>query len=97
VSTTPEGRVKAAVKRWLTERGIYYFMPAANGFGRAGIPDFVCCWNGRFLAIETKAPGKARNTTWMQEQEIQSIRATGGVALVVDDVKQLDMLDKELA
>ena len=94
---TPEGRVKAAVKRWLAERGIYYFMPPANGYGRAGIPDFVCCWNGRFLAIETKAPGKSRTTTVMQDREIQLIRATGGTALVVDDASQLDVLDKEFA
>ena len=94
---TPEGKVKAAVKRWLVERGIWFFMPPANGYGRAGIPDFICCWNGRFLAIETKAPGKARNTTTMQDREIQLIRATGGAALVIDDVSQLDVLDKELA
>jgi hypothetical protein len=94
---TPEGRVKTAVKRWLVDRGIWYFMPAANGYGKAGIPDFVCCWKGRFLAIETKAPGKIRNTTTMQDAQIEGIRVALGTAIVIDDVRQLDALDKDFA
>lgn len=94
---TPESLVKTAVKRWLVDRGIWYFMPAANGFGKAGVPDFICCWNGRFIGIETKAPGKRNNTTAMQDVQIAGIHRAGGAAIVVDDVAQLDTLDKEFA
>lgn len=94
MAQTPEGAVKTAVKRWLVQRGIYYFMPAANGFGRVGIPDFICCWKGRFLAIETKAPGKRGSTTINQDKEIAGIHQAGGVAVVIDDVSQLDVLDQ---
>jgi len=87
---TPEGRVKDKVKKLLKERGIWYFMPAANGFGRVGIPDFICCMDGKFLAIETKAPGKRDNTTANQENRINEIRAARGWALVVDDPQQLE-------
>ena len=80
---TPEGKVKAWVKRTLDDAGAYYFMPPANGYGRAGIPDFVCCVNGRFLAIETKA-GKGK-TTALQDREMQRIRDAQGVAIVVTD------------
>lgn len=91
---TPEGRVKTAVKRLLVSRGIWYFMPMQNGFGVVGIPDFICCWEGRFLAIETKAPGRRSDTTANQERRIQEIQGTGGLAIVVDDVQQLiDFLD----
>ena len=86
---TPEGRVKQAVKKVLKDRGIWYFMPMQNGFGVVGIPDFVCCWNGRFLAIETKAPGKKSGTTPNQERRIQEIVEHGGNAFVIDDVAQL--------
>lgn len=89
---TPEGRVKTAVKAWLKRHGVWYFMPAANGYGTSGVPDFVCCWNGRLLAIETKAPGKRANTTAMQDAQIAGIRASGGTAVVVDDAAQLDEL-----
>lgn len=82
---TPEGRVKDAVKKLLKERGIWYFMPAANGYGKVGVPDIICCCNGKFLAIETKAPGKVSNTTANQERCIADIRAARGWALVVDN------------
>lgn len=78
---TPEGKTKAAVKRLLEASGAYFFMPPANGYGRAGIPDFVCCVRGRFLAIEAKA-GRGK-TTALQDRELQRIKDAGGVSIVV--------------
>ena len=89
MAKTPEGKVKDAVKKELVSRGIWYFMPAANGFGKVGIPDIICCYQGKFLAIETKAPGKRNNTTPNQDARIDEIRAAKGWALVVDDVEQV--------
>lgn len=80
---TPEGRVKAAVRKVLDAEGVYYFMPAANGFGRAGIPDIICCVKGGFLAIELKA-GKGK-TTALQDREITAINDHGGYAMVVNE------------
>jgi len=98
MSMTPEGRVKHGVKKALTQiDSVYYFMPVQNGMGRVGIPDFVCCVPvtitpemvgatiGRFVAIETKAPGKAGQTTPNQDREIGNIRTAKGVAEVIDD------------
>lgn len=87
---TPEGRVKAKVKALLKERGVWYFMPANNGMGRSGIPDFICCHRGSLVAIETKAPGKRGNTTPLQDQQIEAINQAGGTAVVIDDVSQLE-------
>lgn len=94
MALTPEGRVKKAVKEWLAKRhpGCWHYMPVSNGMGRVGCPDFLCCINGRLVAIETKAPGKRGNTTARQDAEIAGIIAAGGVAVVVDDVSQLDTL-----
>lgn len=86
---TPEGRVKHAVKKKLKELGVWYYMPVSNGMGRVGAPDFICCVEGRFLAIETKAPGKRNQLTANQHKEIQAIHEAGGAAIVVDDVAQL--------
>ncbi len=80
---TPEGKVKAAVRKILDEFGVYYFSPAANGYGRVGIPDIICCVNGRFLAIECKA-GKGTATA-LQKRELDDIRLAGGVAIVVNE------------
>ena len=92
MALTPEGRVKQAVKQYLKRRGIWFYMPIQNGMGQVGIPDFICCWNGRFLAVETKAPGKLNNTTPNQERVIKEIRSVAGCAFVVDSVAMLDEL-----
>jgi hypothetical protein len=93
MATTPEGRVKKATKAWLDKKGAYYYMPMSNGMGRVGAPDFLVCLNGRFVGIETKAPGKRSNTTPNQDREITWINKAGGVAIVIDDVKQLEKLE----
>lgn len=93
---TPEGRVKAAVKKRLKELGAWYYMPVQNGMGIVGVPDFVCCLGGRMVAIETKAPGKRSNTTPNQDRQIALIRAAGGIAVVIDDVDQLNEVINQL-
>lgn len=94
---TPEGRVKEDVKKILKKHNIWYFMPAANGFGKVGVPDFICCWNGKFLAVETKAPGKLSNLTPNQQNRIDEIRSARGWALVIDDAKALEEFINERA
>ena len=83
MAATPESKVKAAVRKVLDANGAYYFMPAANGFGRAGIPDIIACVDGLLLAIECKA-GKGK-TTALQEREIAAIIESGGRAIVVNE------------
>lgn len=92
-----ESWVKAQVKEILKERGIWFFMPQNFGMGSSGVPDFICCipltahgGSGKLLAIETKAPGKRKNTTALQDIQIAAIRAARGWALVIDDVAQLE-------
>jgi hypothetical protein len=93
VAATPESKVKAKVRAWLQARGIWYCQPIGSAFGPSGVPDIVACWKGRALGIEVKAPGKRSNTTTMQDRQLEQIRAAGGIAIVVDDVSQLDELE----
>lgn len=86
---TPEGRVKNAVKKLLVQLGIYYFMPVGGPYSIHGIPDFICCWHGWFIAIECKAPGKEKTLTANQDRQVNAINAAGGIALVVCDVRAL--------
>ncbi len=83
MADTPEKRVKRAVEVMLKNMGVYYFFPPANGYGRSGIPDIICCVNGRFLAIECKAGGN--KPTPLQIREIENIRFAGGVAVVANE------------
>jgi hypothetical protein len=92
MAQTPEGKVKAAVRKLLVEFGVYYFSPAANGFGRAGIPDIICCFGGRFIAIECKA-GKGV-TTALQDRELAAIRTAGGMTMVVNETNIQELKEK---
>jgi len=83
VANTPEGKVKDKVVGILKSEGVYYFFPATHGYGRSGVPDIVCCVNGKFLAIECKA-GKNKPTL-LQVREIETIRRCGGVAVVANE------------
>ena len=88
MARTPEGAVKTRLRKHLDRLGIYYFMPPANGFGRAGIPDIVGCMNGQFVAFECKA-GKGK-TTALQDREIKKIQDATGWAFVINE----DNVDK---
>jgi len=89
MAQTPEKKVKDAVKKILDAEGVWHFSPASNGYGRAGIPDIICCVKGMFLAIECKA-GKG-TTTALQEREMDSINKAGGVAVLVNN-SNIDMV-----
>jgi len=83
MAATPEKKVKDQVVKALKEEGAYYFFPATHGFGRSGVPDIVCCINGKFLGIECKA-GKNKPTA-LQVRELEAIRRAGGMAVVVNE------------
>jgi Holliday junction resolvase len=92
MAQTPEGKVKDAIKKFLKERGAWFFMPVSNGMGQVGIPDIIICYKGVFVAIETKAPGKKKNITANQERVIEAIRNADGFAWVVDNPDDMPML-----
>lgn len=80
---TPEGKVKAGVKKVLKDLNAYYVMPMGTGFGNAGVPDFIVCYRSKFVGIECKAGGN--KPTALQYKNLKDIQDCGGVALVVDE------------
>jgi len=89
MAMTPEGKVKKKIKEYLIGVKAWYYMPVSNGMGRAGCPDILVCYKGRFMAFEVKAPGRIKHTTANQDREIASINHAEGVAIVVDNVEQV--------
>ena len=97
MAATPEAKVKAKIKTILAKHGVYYAMPIGTMYGNSGVPDFLCCVAGHFLAIEAKA-GKGK-TTALQDKNLNLIVAQGGTALVIreDNLHELDTLLEKLA
>lgn len=83
MASTPEKKVKDKVVKILKDNGVYYFFPATYGMGRSGVPDIICCVNGRFLAIECKAG--SNQPTALQQRELKLIADAGGSALVINE------------
>ena len=80
---TPEGAVKADVKAILDRHGVWYWMAVKMIFGKSGLPDFICCAWGYFLAIETKAKGG--KPTALQTIVLNAITKAGGGSLVINE------------
>ena len=91
--STPEGKVKDAIKIVLKRMGAYYHMPVQNGMGKPSL-DFICCIRGKFVAIEAKADGG--HTTLRQQQTLAKMREAGAVALVVTGENEARILESTL-
>jgi penicillin-binding protein-related factor A (putative recombinase) len=79
-----ENKIKAYLK---TIDGLYFFKEHGGLYGTAGVPDIICCYKGKFIAFEVKAPdGK---TTVLQDATIKRIRGAGGSAYVVRSVEEV--------
>lgn len=102
MASTPEKKVKAAVGGTLERARAWYFKPVSNGMGRHGIPDIIACVPyvvqpedigktiGRFVAVETKAPGKLSTVTPLQRNELRRIEEADGIAVVADDAELVE-------
>jgi hypothetical protein len=94
MATTPEAKVKAKIKAILKSHDIYYAMPIGTGYGNSGVPDFLCCVNGKFVAIEAKA-GKGQATA-LQLRNLAQINNAGGYACIINETN-LDYLTNVIA
>lgn len=80
---TPEGKVKAKVKKILGAfEGVYYRMYVPGGYGKQGL-DFDGCVAGRAFYIEAKAPGKI--PTGRQKETALEILSAGAKVFIVSD------------
>lgn len=80
---TPEAKVKESVRRTLRQLGAYYVMPATGGYGASGAPDFLVCYQGRFIGIECKA--KKNKLTPLQKLNFDAILKAGGRTFLADE------------
>lgn len=83
MASTPEVKVKKQIRKILDEAGAYYAMPIGTGYGNSGVPDFLICHRGRFIAVEAKAG--SNKPTALQEAHMARIRKEGGSALVINE------------
>ncbi len=78
-----------AIKR-LREQGAYVFNVVGSYAQQRGTPDLLACYQGRFIAIELKVPGK--KPFKLQEYELKKIRKAGGIGVVMQSMEELEVL-----
>lgn len=105
---TPEGAVKAAARKVLDRRKVYYAMPVQTGYGTNGLADFICCVPvaitpemvgqtiGVFLHAESKRPGQCHKTRPGQDIQMKAVEEAAGLVLVFDSGEVLDLVLQEL-
>jgi len=79
--------VRKILKFLKTVPGCFAWKEHGGMYGTAGIPDIICCFNGKFIAFEVKTEtGKA---TALQEATIRKILDCGGEAQIVRSVDEV--------
>ena len=53
-----EKLIEKRIKTYLFDIGAYNIKIHGSNFQEPGIPDIIACYKGKFIGIETKAPGK---------------------------------------
>jgi len=86
IHMTPEGKVKHKIKLVLDSYGAYYHMPVLNGMGKPSL-DFVCCYRGRFFAIEAKGAGQSM--TLRQEATQAEMEKAGATVFKVSNKEEM--------
>jgi hypothetical protein len=79
---TPEARVKAKLKAFMTANGYYAFWAVPTGYGQTTVDCLACMPWGEFIGIECKREG-IRKPTPRQAAVMARIRAAGGVTYLV--------------
>lgn len=56
---------------------------------QAGVPDVICCYRGRFVAVEVKRPETVRNVSRLQAYNLDKIQEAGGIGFVAYSKEQV--------
>lgn len=89
-----EKTVENKIKKWLKDKGYWFFKVHGSIFQPSGIPDILACINGKFVAIEVKRT-KGGVVSPLQKAQIQKIKENGGIAGVASSMEEFLEILKE--
>ena len=95
-ASTPENKVKRKINEVLKQfkPNLWYYCPIGSQY-QSPVVDYIVCVEGRFIAVEAKAPGK--KPTERQAHTMTRMRAAGAIAIVVNDDISLRQLARTIA
>ena len=84
-----ESEIQAQILKWLREHGIFCFKVAMASPN--GIPDVICCFDGKFIALEIKRNDRSRVAPlqWKRKEQIEDAGGESYIVWSVDMVKEI--------
>ena len=70
---------------------------AGSATQRGGVPDFLICYKGHFVAIELKQPDGTYDVTKRQAAHMKRIESAGGYTKKIESVRELDEFLKKIS
>ena len=93
-SNLKEKVVENKIKKWLKDKGYWFFKVHGSIFQPSGIPDILACINGKFVAIEVKRT-EGGVVSPLQKAQIAKIKENGGIAGVACSMDEFLEILKE--
>ena len=85
-----ETNLQKKIQEYLVSKGAYEFKVHGSAYMKAGIPDIISCYKGRFIGIECKV-GKNKMSK-VQEEHRDQILEAGGIHILaykLEDVQKI--------
>jgi hypothetical protein len=82
----PEAQLRTKIIKALRAYSGYWVVIHATQYGQGGLPDIIGCYQGTFVGLEVKIPGKEHTLTARQSKCLEDIRRAGGKAAMVTSV-----------
>ena len=85
-----ETKLQRAIQIYLYQQKAYCFKVHGSSYMRAGIPDIICCYKGKFIGIECKVGrNKMSEVQKVHQKEIENADGIFILAYSVSDVKKI--------
>jgi len=89
-----EQQIQTKIKTYLEKEGAYVVKVLSAT--KAGVPDLLVCYEGKFIGIEVKRPGTKNNVSKLQKHNLALIEQSEGLSLVAWDVEMVKEFLQEI-
>lgn len=83
-----ESRLSTKIQKELRKEGYFCYKNHGSEYMAAGLPDIVVIRDGRYIGLETKMPGKRKNTSAAQDLMHEHLKAAGARIYVVCSIAE---------
>lgn len=87
-----ESNLVRKVKTYITTtflKEAWILKTVGNASQRSGVPDIICCIQGKFIAIETKREDGSGEISNQQTIEAKCIKNAGGWVIISDNFNEI--------